>query len=132
MLALVSIKPDSCSLPPLSSSFAVIPWSRAVIEPPALVGVPPVPPALPIATTACPTEAPPGRLGRLQVGSTLEFDEGYVMGLVVTEHRRRVGLPVADIGDADFGRPVDDVVVGKDQTVEVRTMPVPAPERPGS
>ena len=39
------------------------------------------------------------------------------MGLVVAEHRRRVGLPVADVGNADLGRLVDHVVVGKDQAV---------------
>ncbi len=55
--ALTWIRPDSCSLGPSRLSLAVIDWLRAVMEPPALLGVPPVPPALPIATTDSPTAA---------------------------------------------------------------------------
>ena len=57
MSALVSMRPVRFSeLPPLSS-LAVIDWLRATTDPPALLGVPPVPPALPTPTTASPTEA---------------------------------------------------------------------------
>lgn len=52
--ALTSISPESCSLLPSRESLAVIAWSSAVIEPPALEGMPPVPPALPTATTGYP------------------------------------------------------------------------------
>jgi len=55
--ALTSMSPVNCSLVPPSSSLAVIGWFSAMIEPPAAVGVPPVPPALPIATTPSPTVA---------------------------------------------------------------------------
>ena len=54
MSALVSISPVSCSLTPESSSDAVIDWLRAVTVPAATDGVPPLPPALPRATTLSP------------------------------------------------------------------------------
>ena len=41
---------------PSAASLAVIDWLKAVTDPPAVAGVPPVPPALPIPTTASPTE----------------------------------------------------------------------------
>jgi len=54
MSALLSMRPLSCSeLAP--SSLAVIDWLRAVTEPVAVLGVPPVPPALPMPTMASPT-----------------------------------------------------------------------------
>ena len=56
MAALVWIMPVSCSELPDVSSPAVICWFRATSEPPAALGVPPTPPALPRATTASPTE----------------------------------------------------------------------------
>ena len=54
MSALVSISPLSCSLLPDPSSDAVIDWFRAVTVPAATDGVPPLPPALPSATTLSP------------------------------------------------------------------------------
>ncbi len=46
---------ESCSLSP-SGSVAVIDWPKAVTDPLAVLGLPPTPPALPIATTVSPTE----------------------------------------------------------------------------
>ena len=57
IFAFTWIRPESCSLVPSKSSAAVIVWFRAPIEPPALDGVPPAPPALPTPTTASPTES---------------------------------------------------------------------------
>ena len=57
MSAFVSMSPESCSDVPSPSSLAVIDWLRAVTVPPAALGVPPVPPALPTPTTSWPTEA---------------------------------------------------------------------------
>ena len=54
MLAFVSSMPLSCSDELPSSSLAVIDWFRAVIVPAATDGVPPLPPALPSATTCSP------------------------------------------------------------------------------
>src|SRR5450631_2845092 len=51
------IAPVSCSAAPVMSSLAVTDCWRPVIEPPAAVGVPPVPPALPTATIDSPTVA---------------------------------------------------------------------------
>ena len=55
MVALLSIMPVRCSgaAPPA----AVIDWSRATISPLLTLGVPPTPPALPIAATASPVVA---------------------------------------------------------------------------
>ena len=50
------MSPVSCSVLLEDSSDAVMDWSRAVTVPAAVLGVPPVPPAFPIPTTACPTE----------------------------------------------------------------------------
>jgi len=57
MLALTWMRSLSCSVVPVSSLLAVIDWVTAVTEPAAAVGVPPVPPALPAATTLSPTVA---------------------------------------------------------------------------
>src|SRR5262249_4377991 len=57
MFAFTWIRFESCSLEPPNSSVAVIDWSSAVTDPPAYVGVDPVPPALPTPTTASPTES---------------------------------------------------------------------------
>ncbi len=57
MPALISMRPLRFSALPPPSSLAVMDWSRAVIEPPAALGVPPVPPALPTPTMAWPTDA---------------------------------------------------------------------------
>ena len=54
MLALVSIRPLSCSDDPEPSSEAVIDWLSAVTVPAATDGVPPAPPALPSPTTLSP------------------------------------------------------------------------------
>ncbi len=56
MSALVSMRPLNCSEVPSPSSLAVIDWLSAVTVPPAALGVPPVPPALPTPTTCSPTE----------------------------------------------------------------------------
>ena len=48
-------QPVNCSAEPDDSSEAVIDWSRSVTVPGAADGVPPAPPALPIATTLSPT-----------------------------------------------------------------------------
>src|SRR6202020_275296 len=104
MSAFTWMSPDSCSLAPSRSSPAVMDWLRAVMEPPALLGVPPVPPALPMATTDSPTAA-------------LELEDRNVIGGVVTDDVGVVGLAIADVGHGDLGSPVDDVVVGEDLTV---------------
>ena len=57
MPALISMSPDRFSEFPPPSSLAVMDWLRAVIEPPAVLGVPPVPPAFPMPTTDWPTAA---------------------------------------------------------------------------
>ena len=54
MSALVWISPVSCSLVPERSSDAVIDWFSAVTVPAATDGVPPLPSALPSATTLSP------------------------------------------------------------------------------
>src|ERR1700677_3430240 len=53
--ALLSIRPVSCSCAPDSSSEAVMDWSSPVTVPVATDGVPPLPSALPRATTVLPT-----------------------------------------------------------------------------
>ena len=115
MPALVSIRPVRFSELPPPSSLAVIDWFRAVIDPPAALGVPPVPPALPTPTTAWPTAAVPVLVET--VCSPLasdQLDHGDVAGAVVADDLGRVGLAVADVGHADAGGAVDDVVVGED------------------
>ena len=115
--ALISMSPVRLSAfaPPLS--LAVIDWSSAVIEPPAVLGR--------SARAACVADPDDGLadcrrlvggVHGLQTTRTLELEHGDVRGAVVADHRGRVGLAVADVGDADAGRPVDDVVVGQDLT----------------
>ena len=53
------ISPDSCSEVPLAESAAVMDWFRPVTVPATAVGVPPLPRALPTATTSSPTETVP-------------------------------------------------------------------------
>ena len=55
--ASVWIIPIRCSTLPESSSAAVIDWPSLVTVPETALGVPPLPPALPMATTAWPTLA---------------------------------------------------------------------------
>ena len=57
MSASVWSRPDKRSLVPPNSSLAVIVWLRPVIEPSALEGVPPTPPAFPIPVTESPTRS---------------------------------------------------------------------------
>ena len=54
--ASIWMSPDSCSEVPVEESCAVIDWSRAVTLPATTLGAPPLPRALPIATTTSPTE----------------------------------------------------------------------------
>ena len=102
MSALVSMRPLSCSDVPSPWSLAVIDWLSAVTVPPAALGVPPVPPALPTPTTSSPTEALRGGEGRgLEPRGVLQLEHGDVLGAVVAHHAGRVGLLVAHVGDAD-------------------------------
>ncbi len=119
MSAFTWIRPVSCSLVPSPSSVAVMDWSRAVTVPPALLGVPPTPPALPRPTTPSPTdtweELPMVAVRRPL--APLQLDQGDVVGPVVADHRAGVGLAVADVGRPDARGARDDVVVGEHQAV---------------
>jgi hypothetical protein len=53
--ASVWTSPESCSELSSTSSLAVMVWFRAVTFPVVTLGVPPVPPAFPMAVTACPS-----------------------------------------------------------------------------
>ena len=57
MGASVSIMPCNCSVVPAPLSLALMDWSRALMVPCAVDGRPPLPPALPSASTASPTLA---------------------------------------------------------------------------
>ena len=119
MLAFVSISPVSCSDEPEPSSVAVIAWLSAVTAPGATAGVPPVPPALPSATTLSPTltveESPVDAV--VSPDAPESWQHRDVLRLVIAHHGRLVGLAVADVGDADRGGAVDHVVVGEDLAV---------------
>ena len=87
-------------------------------EPPAALGVPPVPPALPTPDHALADRRQRrGDLGGLEAGGADQLDHGDVAGAVVADHVGLVGLAVADVGHADAGGAVDDVVVGEDLAV---------------
>ena len=109
--ALVWIKPESCSLAP--------PTRRRrdrlvepVIQPPALDGVPPVPPRCRPrrrrrrrrALEESPSLAVPDRW-------RLELENGEIVARVLAEHGRGVPLAVPDVGGGDLRRPVDHVIV---------------------
>ena len=115
MSALVWMRPVSCSEDPSPSSLAVIDWLRAVTVPPAALGVPPVPPALPTPTTFSPTAT----LDELSMAAVCRPDALWScrtatsLRAVVADDAGRVGLAVAHVGDADGGGAVDHVVVGQ-------------------
>jgi hypothetical protein len=73
----------------------VIERFRAETVPPATLGVPPTPPALPIVTRG-----------------VLELDHGDVLAAVVADHVSGVGVAVADVIDRDLCCAGDHVVVG--------------------
>ena len=95
MLASVWMRSVSCSLDPLRSSPAVIDWLRPVMLPPALLGVPPVPPALPTATTDWPTATcdESAIFAVCQTGRALQLEDRHVVGVVVADDLGVVALP---------------------------------------
>ena len=98
---------------------AVIDWFSPATLPPAALGVPPTPPALPIVTTVWPTrtvDRVSERHGR-EARGVLELEHGDVVARVVAHDVRGVGAAVADVGRGDLRRLGDDVVVGQDLAV---------------
>ena len=119
MLALVWIRPLSCSDDPEPSSEAVIDWLSAVTVPAATDGVPPAPPALPSPTTLSPTftveELPVVAVVSPDAPDSCSTATSWLC--VVTDHGRLVGLAVADVGDAHRRGAVDHVVVRQNLAV---------------
>ena len=122
MFALVPIIPVRFSTLPLSSP-ACTDWFSPVICPPAADGVPPVPPALPIPTTASPVasldESLPSFAVREARGNLLQLEDGDVVARVVPDHGRVIRLAVA-VGRGDPRRALDNVVVGQNLTVRAQ------------
>ncbi len=130
MFASVSINPVSCSDEPTDESCAVIDrpsgdGSGGVARRAGTAGVADGGDGL--------AHCDPRRVGELdggQTGGTVELQPGDVVRAVVPEHLRAVGLAVAQVGDADVGRALEDVVVRQHRPVEVSTIPVPAASAP--
>ena len=119
MSAFVSISPVSCSEDAEDSSEAVIDWLSAVTVPGRDRGS-----AAHAARVAERHHAVPGAdrggvpgRGGGQPGRAGKLEHRDVVRLVIADHGRRVGLAVANVGDADRGRAVDHVVIGEDLAV---------------
>ena len=89
MLASVWIRPVSCSLVPLLSSWARIVCPRLVTWPLALIGTPPTPPALPSPTTVSPTctrdESPMAAVLRAEAPCSLMTPMSWTRSYPITE-----------------------------------------------
>ena len=119
MFAFVSIRPLSCSLVPS-------PWSLSgdrLVEcrdrPAGRAGCAAGPAGVADAddVLAHRDAGRVGEVGRLETRGVVELEHGDVAGAVVADDARGVGLLVADVGDADARRAVDDVVVGEDLAI---------------
>ena len=97
-------------------------------EPAVAVGVPPRPPALPIATTASPiaTFDGVGEAHRLEARDVVDLEERDVVDDVVAEHLGRVGLAGVDDLDADVVAPSITWLLVSTSPDDVMIMPVPA------
>ena len=67
----------------------------------------------------------------LQTGGALQLQDGDVASAVIPHHGRAVGTAVADVGHADAGRTLDDMVVGQDDTRLRKHHPRSGASRPG-
>ena len=99
MPALWWMSPVSCSGGARPSSEAVIDAPRPAMWPVATAGVPPLPSALPSATTFWPAGGAGGvaQGHRLQAGCALQLEHGDVVAVVVADDLGLVGAAVADV-----------------------------------